>query len=268
MLRYLPETPVRFPVGTGVSPVRAETGETPVPPSASAPELSVVVPVYNEEAALPAVLEEARAALADADFRYEMVVVDDASTDGSLALLSEFRLAHPDFPLRLVRHPTNRGIAGACATLFAEARGRYVFLNASDGQWSMAECRRMMPLRHEFDLVIGRRQVKQYTPWRNFISASFNLLPWLLFGVQTYDAGSIKLFRAEVLRIPLISRGPFAEAERIIRARRRGYRIGALPVEHRARRGGRATGARWSLLAGALIDLARCWWDVVVRRRR
>src|SRR5262249_13599351 len=91
--------------------------------------------------------------------------------------------------------------------------------------------------------------------------------PWLVFGVHTHDAGSIKLFRRELLRIPLLSRSPFREAERIIRARRLGYRIGVVDVEHHDRRGGRATGARWRRVAQSLRDLARCFWHLRVLGR-
>ena len=86
--------------------------------------------------------------------------------------------------------------------------------------------------------------------------------------MQTFDAGSIKLLRQDVLRIPLISRGPFREAERIIRATRRGYRVGAIEVEHHNRHGGKATGARPSLVLLSVVDLWRCWWDIVVLRRK
>jgi hypothetical protein len=85
--------------------------------------------------------------------------------------------------------------------------------------------------------------------------------------VRTYDAGSIKLLRADVLRIPLISRSPFREAERIIRASRRGYRVGALRVEHHGRHGGRASGAGWRLILTSVADLWRCWWQIIVLRR-
>lgn len=232
----------------------------------AAVELSVLFPVYNEESALPEVLDEGLAALAEADFSFEIVLLDDASTDGSAEILKTYRRQYPEY-IRLLRHETNGGIARTFEDLYAAARGRYVFLNASDGQWRTAECLRMMAEREQYDLVVGKRRRKRYGLRRQLISAAFNLLPRLLFGVATYDAGSVKLFRREVLDIPLVSRGPFREAERIIRARRRGFRVGAVEVEHLDRRGGKAGGARWRLVVEALHDLARVWWDLVVLRR-
>jgi glycosyltransferase involved in cell wall biosynthesis len=225
------------------------------------------MPVYNEEQALPGVLEEALAALALAPFTYEIVLVDDASSDRSGEILEAYQARYPGV-IRVLKHEHNRGIAGACRTLYEAARGAYVFLNASDGQWRTAECLAMLARRRDFDVIVGKRRVKRYTWRRRLISGAFNLLPRLLFGVATYDAGSIKLFCREVLSVPLSSRGPFGEAERIVRARRRGYRVGVVEVEHLARRGGVASGARWGLVCGALADLGRCWWSLVVRGER
>ena len=231
------------------------------------PKLSIVMPVYNEACALPGVLDEALAVASASPVACEVVLVDDASTDGSLDILLAYEREYPAV-VRVIRHEANQGIMGAFETLYRAARGRYVFLNASDGQWKTAECLRLLEVCEQYHVVVGLRRIKNYTLWRKIVSDSFNFLPRLLFGVHTYDAGSIKLFRADVLRIPLISGSPFREAERIIRARRRGYRVGAMEVEHHERSRGQATGARLSLVVLSLVDLLRCFWDIVVLGRR
>jgi glycosyltransferase involved in cell wall biosynthesis len=248
------------------APVIAPSPDTTAPAAGDRPALSIVMPVYNEEGALPEVLAEAAAVAARAPFDVEVVVVDDASTDGSLQLLHDWQARHPELTFRILRHESNRGIAGACTTLFAAARGEYVFLNGADGQCRSADALHMMGLRDRYDIVVGRRRDKHYTWRRALISKAFNLLPWLLFGVRTYDAGTIKLVRADLLRIGLLSRSPFAEAERIIRASRRGCRVGWTWVDNRPRRSGKAGGARWSLVAQSLRDALRCWWRIVVCR--
>jgi dolichol-phosphate mannosyltransferase len=238
-------------------PARSESAE-------ESPMLSVVMPVYNEEVVLAEVIEEALSTLQASGVTHELVLLDDASTDRSGSILAEFQQRHPDV-VRILRHETNRGIIATCENLYAAARGRFVFINGSDGQWKCAEVTRMLPLIDRHDLIVGRRRWKRYGFRRRLISGLFNLLPRLVFGVRTYDAGSIKLFRREVLRIPLLSRSPFREAERIIRARKLGYRIGVIDVEHHDRRGGQATGARWRLVAHSVRDLARCFWHLRVR---
>jgi glycosyltransferase involved in cell wall biosynthesis len=229
--------------------------------AAASPELSLVMPVYNEATVLAEVLTEALDTLARCGRSHEFVLVDDASTDGSAAILADFQARHPG-TVRVLRNESNKGIIATCERLYAAARGRWVFVNSSDGQWQCAEVLPMLALADRYDLVVGQRRRKRYGWRRQLISGLFNLLPRLVFGVDTYDAGSIKLFRREILEIPLLSHSPFREAERIIRAQRQGYRIGAVQVEHHDRRGGQASGARWRLVAQSLIDLGRCRWQL------
>ena len=224
-------------------------------------DLSVVMPVFNEEEALVDTLDEALAAVARFDGKAEILLVDDASTDRTPQILEAYRQAHPD-TVRVIRHTQNSGITAACQTLYSNARGAYVFINGSDGQWKTAESLRMMELRGRYDLIVGRRRRKRYDWRRSAVSTAFNLLPWILFGVRTYDAGSIKLFRRDILDLPTTSVGPFREAERIIRAHDAGFRIGVVDVDHFARHGGVATGARWSLIRQSVVDLGRCWREL------
>ena len=241
--------------------------EPTIAPATATVDLSVVMPVYNEESALAGVLDEAIASLQSAGFPCEILLVDDASKDRSLEIMHDYARRHPDL-VRVLRHPVNRGIMGACQTLYENARGRYVFIIGSDGQWKTAEALRMMALRDRFDLIVGRRVAKQYDWRRKFVSGAFNALPRLLFGVQTHDAGSIKLFRRDVLDLPTVSKGPFREAERIVRASDAGLRIGFIDVEHFNRNGGVASGARIGLIWESLLDLGRCFWHLRVRRGR
>ena len=137
-------------------------------------------------------------------FAAEILLVNDASTDRSPAILDAYQAAHPEI-VRVLHHQANRGITGACQTLYDNARGDYIFINGSDGQWKTAESLRMMALRDRYDLIVGRRRRKRYDWKRSAISMAFNLLPWILFGVRTYDAGSIKLFRRDILDLPTTS---------------------------------------------------------------
>ena len=157
-------------------------GEEPVPPVAEArttgpaPELSIVMPVYNEQRALRAVLDEAIAALSLSPLRSEIVLVDDASTDKSLEILHDYDAATPS---RCGSSVTKQIAAswGAFDTLYKAARGQHVFLNASDGQWKTAECLRFLQLRERYDIVVGYRRVKNYTFWRRVVSGAFNFFP-------------------------------------------------------------------------------------------
>jgi dolichol-phosphate mannosyltransferase len=219
-------------------------------------ELSVVMPVYNEASVLQSVLEEVQSSFEGVSYSFEILLANDASTDASGTILDRFAAKHPQF--RILHLPQNLGIMGALSVLMREAKGKYIFFNSSDGQFETSDCVRMMELRDQFDMIIGERKKKIYTFRRHLISWSFNFLCRFLFFTKTYDAGSIKLYRREILDIPLLSQSPFREAERILRAKKYGFRVGRIFVKHHSRKGGLASGSRLSLVLHSLWDLLLC----------
>jgi len=224
--------------------------------------LSVVLPAYNEEATIERVILEHVDALAACQGMIsgcEIVCVDDASSDGTPAILD--RLGARLDQLRVIRHQQNRGISESFADLFEAARGTHIYMTGADGQWPAVYLEKMLrAVRTGADLVVGVRsnRAEVYGFKRRLVSGAFNLLPRLLFGVETSDAGSVKLGVSEVFRFNLISRSPFAEAERIIKAQRSGYRVAFVPIEFKARPGGRAAGARWSNIRTSARDCMKC----------
>lgn len=228
--------------------------------------LSIVIPAYNEAATIERSIHDALAASAPLADEVEVVVFNDASTDATGAIVD--RMARADPRIRAIHRTRNRGIEATIRALYATARNEYVFLNSADGQWPM-QC--LVPLAEAIeggaDLVVGRRENKRdvYSPYRRVLSMSFERLVRLL-GSPVGDPGSIKLGRACVLRIPVASRGVFAEGERLIRAARAGWRVEERPVPFKSRSSGKALGAKAPLVARALVDATRtissvaCGW--------
>jgi glycosyltransferase involved in cell wall biosynthesis len=223
--------------------------------------LSVVMPAYNEEAAIETVVREHVAALgklAGSIPDWEIVVVDDGSKDRTAAVLEQLACEIPR--LRVVRQQ-NQGIFGAFTRAYREARGTHVYSTGSDGQWPAENIGPMWKkLESGCGLVIGVRQNRHevYTPARRLISKMFNLMPRLLFGAPVEDAGSVKLGVRKAFELPLISRSVFFEAERIILAHRSGLRVGFVPIEFLPRKGGKAMGASWKNIRNSSVDLLRC----------
>lgn len=236
---------------------------------AAADLISLVMPAYNEKANIePVILEHVSMVtkMAAVIPRWEIVCVDDGSTDGTAESLR--RLASRIPQLRVIRQE-NQGIFGAVTRGYREARGRYIYSTASDGQWPAENLETMFAaLRAGADLVIGvrtnRREV--YTPARRVISFFFNLLPRLLFGVAVEDAGSIKLGKREVFQVDLISRSPFFEAERIIRAWHAGLRLDFVPIRFLRRTAGKEKGASVKNIVGSVRDLLLCFRAFRLRR--
>ncbi|HZW29654.1 MAG TPA: glycosyltransferase family 2 protein [Isosphaeraceae bacterium] len=231
-------------------------------------DVSILFPAYNEEAVIAEVIQQSDADLRDSGLRYELLVCDDGSTDRTWEILNELAGRLPE--LRLLRHEHNQGIMATLGDLYAAAEGQWIYNNSGDGQWRTADVLRMLPLTERHDIVVGRRRKKYYNWQRTVISGMFNILPAILFGTRTYDAGGCKVYPRKIIREldRLISRGPFREAERLIRAAARGYTIGVTTVEFFPRRAGVARGAKLGLVGLSILDLVRCWWDIIVLRHK
>ncbi len=229
----------------------------------SPPSVSVGFPAYNEAATIREVLEEADALLRPSGLDYEILVCDDGSSDQTGAIVDA--LERQGLPgLRVFHNAPNRGYQYSCERLYAEARKEFVFLNAADRQWPTSCMFDLLPLTSDYDLIVASRKNKHYGRGRAVISSLFNSIPRWLFGVETHDAGAVKLVRREIVqRLPLISRSSFGNAERIIRASRAGYRITHVPVNTRPRETGTASGAKPSQVIGAAVDVPRVWWALL-----
>lgn len=229
------------------------------------PSISVCFPAYNEHATISAVLNEAHELLSRSSLDYEILVCDDASTDNTASIADEIAARLPR--IRVLRNHKNLGIRDTFERLYREASKELVFLNSTDRQWETSVLFQLLPLIDEFDIVIASRRNKHYGFSRSFTSWVFNSIPPLLFGVKTYDAGAVKLVRREVIeRFALVSRSPFTEAERLIRAQRAGYRIASHPVNVSERGTGKARGAKLSSVIEAGKDVLRVW--LALRRER
>jgi dolichol-phosphate mannosyltransferase len=232
----------------------------------SKPGLSFCLAAYNEEDNVAAAVEEAVAVGRAGGYDFEVLVCDDGSTDKTAAIVKELAVEHPE--VRLIQHERNRGIIDTFETLYRHASKEYCFTNATDLQVPMQAVELLLPLLTRCDIVVGQRREKYYGFWRQIVSGLFNLLPPLLFRTPTYDAGTVKLWpRAVVQSQRWVSRSPFREAERLIRAARAGYRILQVPIPHYPRRAGESHGAHPSLVLAAAIDVVRTWGDIFILRR-
>lgn len=210
------------------------------------PFLSVVVPAYNEERRLQDTLPAMYAYLQEHYRPFELLVVDDGSTDRTPTIVQQFAQQHPE--VRLISYQPNRGKGHAVRTGVLQARGEWVLFSDADLATPMEELERLAEkLRGDYDIAIASRaaggaQLVIRQPWyREFAGRSFNLIVQLMAvpGIRDTQCG-FKLFRQQAAR-EIFSRceedGFSFDIEVLHVAQRLGYRIAEVPVRWMHREG-------------------------------
>lgn len=199
-------------------------------------EVSVVIPVHNEEGSL--VELEDRLAESLNGCKYELIFVDDGSSDQSFALLSQ--LHERDRHVKVIRFRRNFGKTAALSAGFATATGRYVATMDADLQDDPAELPRLLAaLREGKDLVSGWRAQRHDPLAKTFPSAVFNALVARLSGVPIHDINcGLKVYRRELVQELKL----YGDLHRFtpILAHWRGFRVGEVVVRHHPRMHGRS----------------------------
>ncbi len=204
---------------------------------AHSPEISVVLPVYNEEESLPILHGELMESLRAMDRSFEVIYVNDHSTDDSLRVLLELQKESPETVI--VQFPCNFGQTPAMAAGFEVSQGKIILTLDADLQNDPADISRLIEhLEQGCDLVVGWRKVREDGfVLRRLPSKIANRLIASITGADIHDTGcTLKAYRRELLtNLPI-----YAEQHRFLPALAvaSGARIGELVVNHRARRFG------------------------------
>lgn len=221
--------------------------------------LSIFFPCLNEEANVEAVLADAlRIAPTVADV-YEIIIVDDGSTDQTATKVRHMGSAHAS--IRLVQHGKRRGYGEALRSGFNEARYPWIFFSDGDGQFDLNELPTLVKRTHEAEIISGYR-ARRADPWPRRLNAYLYALAMrLFFGVSVRDPNcAFKLIRRDALdRLHPKSSGALINLEILVKAKRLGLRIISLPVSHRPRRAGQQTGAELKVIAKAMAEFLKFW---------
>jgi dolichol-phosphate mannosyltransferase len=203
------------------------------------PEVSVVVPIYNEVESLPHLIEAIASTLTQEQLNYELICVDDGSQDGSAALLKELALTTPNLRAILLRR--NYGQTAAMAAGFNFARGYAIVTLDGDLQNDPADIPMLLAkLEEGYDLVSGWRKNRQDAALTRLLPSKIaNWLIAQITDVRLHDYGcSLKAYRSELIA----DMNLYGELHRFLPALAfiEGARITELPVRHHARRHGQS----------------------------
>ena len=206
------------------------------------PSISLFFPVYNDGHAIAGLTESAVRILSEIASRFEIIVINDGSTDDSGAVADH--LAQTYSSVRVIHHGVNRGYGEALRTGFANVSGfDWICFTDGDHQYDIGELRDFAKLLPRYDMLLGFRARKTYGLPRRMISWGLNKLVRLAFGTRFRDVTcGFKMVRSSVMTgMNLVSRNAFAGGEVAIRAAYKGYSIGEVAISMYPRQVGRSS---------------------------
>jgi glycosyltransferase involved in cell wall biosynthesis len=229
------------------------------------PSLSVVFPMYNEEAYLERAVAAAREVLAAVAPDHEIIIVDDGSTDRTGELADA--LAKADPKIKVLHNERNRRLGGTLRAGYAAASKDLILYSDADLPFDFREVARALRLLdyQQADVIAAYRFDRTSEGFlRTLYTLAYSALIRSLFRLRYRDVNfSFKLFRRSLLdRIVLKSEGSFIDAEFLVRAKKAGASIIQIGVDYFPRTRGQSTLASPSVILNILLEMARLWREL------
>lgn len=215
--------------------------------------LSVLIPAYRDESTIADAVMRSRDVARAVSRRFEIIVINDASPDGTGPVLAGLKKRIP--ALTVITHERNRGYGATIRELYYAGSADWLYTTPGDMQVDPSELLRLVPFGPQSDMVIGWRTSRADTPSRVRQSAIYNGLVRLLYGTPFHDVNSVRLIRKRALPPRLWSSEAFVDAELAIRMWRAGARIAEVPISHRPRTSGTGGGGKFSVIWPTFTDM-------------
>jgi glycosyltransferase involved in cell wall biosynthesis len=220
-------------------------------------DISVVVPVYNEEENLPVLIPQLNEVLRGLGKRYEMIFVDDGSTDQSRRLLKEKFLQYPQ--IRILGFKKNCGETAAGAAGLKEARGEIVITIDADLQNDPKDIPRMLEYLKDYDMVTGWRQKREDSWVKRITSKIANKIRNSLSREEIRDSGcTFRAYKRECLQNLKLYKGMHRFMPTLVKME--GFRVIEIPIAHHPRKFGISKYTTWNRMWRAFVDLLAVRW--------
>jgi dolichol-phosphate mannosyltransferase len=221
------------------------------------PYLSLVIPAYNEQENVPTLLARVEAALRQIGRPFEVIIIDDGSTDQTPQLLADAMKQHPW--LRVLRMRRNCGQSGAFDAGFKAARGEIVATIDADLQNDPEEIPRLLPMLDGYDMITGWRKDRQDTWFRRRQTRIANRIRnWISDETIQDSASSLKLYRRQCLEHLKLYTGMHRFFPTLVRIQ--GFKVLETPVKHSPRFAGTAKYGFRNRAFRAFVDLLAVRW--------
>ena len=224
-----------------------------------APYLSLVIPAYNEQENIATLLSRVEAALAQVGKPFEVIIVDDGSSDDTPKMLNDAMQRLPW--LRVIRMTKNSGQSAAFEAGFEAARGEVIATIDADLQNDPEEIPRLIPLLDEqnVDMITGWRKERQDTPFRRWQSRQANRIRnWVTGETVNDSASSLKIYRARAVKGMRLFRGAHRYFPTLVKMR--GFSVYETPVKHSPRHAGTAKYGFGNRAFVGIYDLVGVRW--------
>ncbi len=226
--------------------------------------LSVFFPAFNEEGSIENTVIKASEVLQDLRLNYEIIIVDDGSTDKTAQIADSLAKSNPK--IRVIHHSKNLGYGEALRSGFYNAKYDTIVYTDGDGQFDFSEINKFLEKIEDHDLVIGYRIKRQDPFFRILFKKGWKLSLLTFFGLTLKDVDcGFKMIRKSVLEnIPHLesTRGAMINAELAIKTKKYGFTLTQVGVNHYPRLSGKPTGASIRVIVKSFLDLLRLWWKL------
>lgn len=231
------------------------------------PELSIFFPFWNEEKNVKPVVEAAIPIAKKIATEWEILIVDDGSSDGTLE--EGKALARKYKNVRVVSHTPNRGYGAALKEGFTQSKYKYVVFTDGDRQFDFAQVERLIAKIKESDVVIGYRKKRRDSLSRHILMYLLKIWDYIFFRFYFKDIDcGFKLFKREALSkiMPLRSEGAMITTEILAKATRKKLKITEVEVDHFPRKFGEQSGANIAVVVRAVLESFILWFDILNKR--
>lgn len=232
------------------------------------PGLSVFFPAYNDAGTIASLVISAVKVAASLTPDYEVIVVNDGSTDDTAKILDELAAIYPDH-VRIVHHPKNRGYGGALRTGFATATKDLVFYTDGDAQYDPAEMAALWSkMTDAVDWVNGWKISRSDPLHRVIIGRVYHHTVKLLFGLKVRDVDcDFRLMRRRIFDVVHLEKDSGVIClEMMKKFQDAGFRVAEHPVSHYHRSYGKSQFFNFPRIWRTGIDVMKLWWALVIRR--
>jgi glycosyltransferase involved in cell wall biosynthesis len=229
--------------------------------------LTLFFPCYNEALNISSVIEQAVKIGEDYGLDYEVLVVNDGSTDTSAEIIQSWIQKNPR--VRVIPHAKNMGYGAALRTGLSNAKKDWVFLADGDNQFRLPDIEKLFSKADSCDAVVGFRIQRQDKFLRRLKGSLWTWLIQRLFSLKVSDVDcAFKLFRRKAIQdLQLKSKHLLIHAEILARLKKRGYRIEEIGVPHYPRLAGKATATGVTRIVKTFVELFTIYFQIQKEKR-